>query len=113
MNGQPEYNTGALAEADAEPGAVENRLTLNPSDERWKAKVESWEDGQTYPITGGKIRQIAPGEFEVVDLQFGGAEEVSDKGEGHPQGAEDMPPAPDRSGYNNPAIDRLMEQERR
>jgi len=108
-SGQPtEYNTGPLADAEGESGAVDNRLDLNPNDERWKATLESWEDGQEYPITGGRIRQISPGTFEVIDLKFGGAEEMPDKGEGHPQMSEDMPPAPDHSdGYTNPAMERL------
>jgi hypothetical protein len=53
-----------------DPGAVDNRLSLDPNDPRWKKKLAGWEDGGRYPITIGGIAlemdQISPGEFEIV-----------------------------------------------
>ncbi len=50
-----------------EPGAVDNRLSITPSD---FPAVADWEDGQSYDISelgeGVQLRQISPGEFEVM-----------------------------------------------
>lgn len=50
----------------AEPGAVENRLSINPAD---FPEIEDWEDGQSYEIKIGgtktRMTQISTGEFEV------------------------------------------------
>lgn len=103
----PEYKTGNMAEAEGEPGAVENRLTLSTSDPRFKDKLEAWEDGGEYPIKSGTIRQISPGEFEIIKLDLGGSSErTSDKGEGEPmQSGEDG--TRKQSMYRNPAIENL------
>lgn len=51
----------------AEPGAVDNRLSLVPSD---FPMTETWEDGMEYDLSelgpDTKIRQISPGEYEVI-----------------------------------------------
>lgn len=47
-------------------GEVENRLSLNVGE---FPMIGKWEDGKEYPLTalkGAKLRQISPGEFEVV-----------------------------------------------
>lgn len=50
-----------------EPGETDNRLSLIPSD---FPAIEGWEDGEEYSLTdlpkGTKLRQISPGEFEVI-----------------------------------------------
>lgn len=50
-----------------EPGAVDNRLSLTPAD---FPAVESWKDGETYELSelgsDVKLRQISPGEYEVI-----------------------------------------------
>lgn len=53
-----------------DPGAVDNRLSLDPNDPRWKKMLAKWEDGGRYPIKigswSGEIDQLSPGEFEIV-----------------------------------------------
>jgi len=51
-----------------EGGAEDNRLSLNPNDPKWKDMVAAWEDGQEYDVSG-RIRQISPGEYEVVTMK--------------------------------------------
>lgn len=51
-----------------EPGAVDNRLSLDPSDERWKGYVDAWEDGKDYTVTM-TVNQISPGEYEVTEIE--------------------------------------------
>jgi hypothetical protein len=50
----------------SEPGAVDNRLSLNPD---MFPEIKDWEDGKSYDITVGSTKttmtQISPGEFEV------------------------------------------------
>ena len=55
---------GGGAAGTREPGAVENRLSLDPSDSRWP-ELAGWNDGDTYSgmIT---IEQVSPGEFQVT-----------------------------------------------
>jgi hypothetical protein len=56
-----------------EPGAVENRLSLDPTDGRWP-DLAGWTDGQKY--TGAiTLEQISPGEFLVTKF-------VSNDGDG-------------------------------
>lgn len=50
-----------------DPGAVDNRLSLDPGDPRWAKQIKDWEDGTDYTLKV-KLRQISPGEFEVVGL---------------------------------------------
>ena len=50
-----------------DPGETDNRLSLVPS--QFPA-IEEWEDGEEYDLSqlpkGTKLRQISPGEFEVI-----------------------------------------------
>jgi hypothetical protein len=59
--------SGGASSTDAgiEPGTVDNRLSLDPSDERWSKAVDSWEDGEEYELTLS-VKQISPGEYEVI-----------------------------------------------
>lgn len=67
-------DTAQLKNAE-EPGAVDNRLSLNPDA---FPVIKEWEDGEEYALTdlpaGTKLRQISPGEFEVVAPVESGAE---------------------------------------
>lgn len=104
--------TASLESRSAEgvdPGAVDNRLSLDPNDPRWKKTLASWEDGERYPITIGGIKlemdQISPGEFEIVG---GEAEEETEEDE--------EAPAPKKksyapSGKMNKAVRGMMDEE--
>lgn len=50
-----------------EPGSIDNRLSLNPSDDKWADKIDSWADGEKYTVTA-TVTQISPGEFQVEDV---------------------------------------------
>ena len=90
-----------LVDAD-EPGAVDNRLSLVPSD---FPAIEDWEDGETYKLSqvgkGVTLRQISPGEFEVLPP-------AAPPVEGEEEAA--APVAPRRRGYRNPAVEALAEE---
>lgn len=69
-----------------DPGAVDNRLSLDPNDARWKDMLAEWEDGQEYTVTL-TITQLSPGEFEVSRVSGEGespAEEATPKEEPEP-----------------------------
>ena len=55
-----------VAEAP-DPGAMDNRLSLDPNDPNWKEAIADWEDGEEYTLTVKAI-QISPGEFEVTEV---------------------------------------------
>lgn len=94
--------TGTDATMD-EAGAQDNRMSLDPSNPQWKDTVGSWEDGKTYTMTV-TLRQISPGEFEVLKAQ---AENESPAEDSTESGEEEMPM---RGGMNtgNPAIDDMI-----
>jgi len=50
-----------------DPGAEDNRLSLDPNNPDWKEAIADWEDGQEYELSV-KVRQISPGEFEVIEV---------------------------------------------
>lgn len=90
-------NEGAVE--PEEPGAVDNRMSLVPSD---FPAIEEWEDGEEYELSelgeGVKLRQISPGEFEVIPpAGVAGAEE------------EEAAPKK-RRGYANRAVEELAEE---
>jgi len=63
-----------------EPGAYDNRLSLDPHDERWPFVLQ-WEDGEEYTLSI-RVRQISPGEFEVLGAEeVGGTETEEEYGE--------------------------------
>jgi len=72
-----------------DPGAVDNRLSLDPSHPDWKDEIEDWEDGEEYDLKV-KVRQLSPGEFEVLEVKPQGDEESSDE-EGEDEDAEEEP----------------------
>jgi len=89
----PGYQTGNASEAIDEPGAVENRLSLDPTNDAWADTIGNWDDGEEYTVEV-KVRQISPGEFEVL--------EATPKEEAE----EEEQPAP-KKRYSNPAIANL------
>jgi len=97
-SGSP-YETGNMAD---EPGAVSNRLSLDPNDTRWSDTLGKWDDGQTYTVTV-TMRQMSPGEFEVTDLKSAAA---PDDESAETDDTADTAPAPAASS-DNPAIANL------
>lgn len=85
-----------------EPGAVDNRLSLVPSD---FPVIEDWEDGETYDLSelgdDVTLRQISPGEFEIIP------------GASARQQAAKEEAAPKRSGrpYKNPAVSSMADED--
>jgi hypothetical protein len=62
-----EYEPTAGQAGGLDAGEVENRLSLNPNDERWADELLGWEDGAEYVLANVRVIQISPGEFEVLD----------------------------------------------
>lgn len=87
-----------------EPGAVDNRLSLNPSDPKWKDKIDGWEDGQKYSITVS-VTQISPGEFEVDEMPEG---KPSEEGAGDETAGAEEEAETTHSPDGNPAMKKLM-----
>jgi len=52
---------------NSDPGAVDNRLSLDPNNVDWADEIADWEDGSEYTLTI-KVTQISPGEFEVNEV---------------------------------------------
>lgn len=67
MTGYPNQSPEARAGEAQDPGAVDNRLSLDPNDPNWKETISDWEDGEDYTVTV-TMRQISPGEYEVTGL---------------------------------------------
>lgn len=90
-----------------EPGATDNRLSLNPSQFEG---MEDWQDGETYNLKDVRIKQISQGEFEVISATVAPKEEAEEPGteeqvEGGPmEGSEAKTP----SDYPNPAVAKMM-----
>lgn len=89
-----------------EAGELDNRLSLNPNDDRWKSTLGAWKDGEKYTVTLS-IQQVSPGEFEVVSLEAQEAptepaEEETESG---------APAAKAGPTYPNPAIQKELEAE--
>lgn len=78
-----------------EVGALDNRLILDPSDDRWATSVGSWTDGEEYTFSEVKVRQISPGKFEVISATAAPAEaeEAEAPAEGEQESNESMNPA--------------------
>lgn len=62
-----------------EPGAVDNRLSISPAE---FPVIQKWRDGDTYDLaelgTDVRLRQISPGEFEVIPGVASTAPEVDE-----------------------------------
>lgn len=86
-----------------EPGAVDNRLSLVPSD---FPVIEDWADGEEYDLSDlgsdTKLRQISPGEFEVIPGAATRKQAVD----------EEASPTPKRTGrgYRNPAVEAMADE---
>lgn len=89
-----------------DPGAQDNRISIDPNDTRWAALLATWGDGGEYEVKA-KIRQISPGEFEVTELT--GEEGETDATSGAEETGE--PAAPQGGlGYRNPAVASLGDE---
>jgi len=101
---------------DNPPGATssddgsDNHLRLNPSQAEWKDAVESWEDGQTYVFEQVKVRQVSPGEYQVLSAVPEGAEPSGSEGERRETAEPEEPAQGDLSPEQeaNPTMRRLM-----
>lgn len=84
--------SGGVSSADAgvEPGTVDNRLSLDPSDSRWGKAVDSWEDGEEYEIKI-TVKQISPGEYEVLSATPTKEAESSAEDSSETEETDDMP----------------------
>lgn len=105
MNGESiNDRPGGLNASTQDPGEIENRLSLNPSDPDNRDFLGSWEDGEEYTMIV-KLRQISPGEFEVTKAtpQDAPAEES-----GEQPAATDDSAGTDAYGDVNPAVARMM-----
>lgn len=97
---------GMTPNRDDEAGEVDNRMSLDPSDSRWSTAIGSWKDGQTYSFPSVEMRQISPGEFEIISVKLPGASEEEapkDRGTGGEGNAEKG-----ADEYPNPAVRGLM-----
>ena len=91
-----------------DPGTIDNRLSLDPSDDRWKGYVDEWEDGKSYTVTA-KITQISPGEFEVVEIEDAKPADAAEEAKPGEDAAE-AAPSEISTTSDNPAIKNLMKE---
>jgi hypothetical protein len=91
-----------------EGGAVDNRLSLTPDQFPF---TKDWKDGSTYSLSV-QIRQISPGEFEVVKADEAGEPTAPEPGnEEQPSGEQQTTTEPEGespSDYPNPAVAKMM-----
>lgn len=113
MNGESVSDRpGGRYSQSQDPGEIENRLSLNPSDPDFKDFVGNWQDGEEYTMTV-TVRQVSPGEFEVTKAvpqdtpaeETGEAPAAADEGE---TASGDEPQGTDTYGNMNPAVARMM-----
>lgn len=92
-----------------EPGAVDNRLSLVPSD---FPVTEDWEDGQEYDLSelgdDVKLRQISPGEFEVIPGASARQAASDEEAAGEPPAKPSRGTA--KTGYRNPAVASMADE---
>lgn len=100
------------AAPDVEPGAVENRISLNPNDPEFQSVVGDWENGNFYTLNDVRVEQISPGEFKVIKIGSGSlASATAPEETPEPQGPEEAEaPQAGQTGvsYPNPAVAKLM-----
>lgn len=102
VTGTP-YESGPVS-IEGESGALDNVLTLNPNDGRWPA-VLRWKDDATYTFTNVKVRQVSPGQFEVISAEAGPQDE---QGGAEDQAAERAVQKTTPTGdYPNPGVANL------
>lgn len=92
-----------------EPGEVENRLSLNPNDPDFVDTIGDWEDGNEYTLSNVKVRQISPGEFEVLSVDSGSASSAEDA-EASPDAENAMEDQSEMGMSDNPAVRRMMKK---
>lgn len=102
-------NSAVLDSATADgpdPGSVDNRLSLDPSNPDWKEMIAKWKDGQEYKLEL-TVNQISPGEYEVTGVSAGSASE-NGEGEGseNEAEAETMP----KKGRVNSSVMRMADE---
>lgn len=88
-----------------EVGATDNRLSLNPNQFEG---MKDWTDGEEYTMTV-KVRQVAAGEFQVLDAQPQPAEENPEPGTEQQPEAEPTENEKEAGGPpSNPAVRSMM-----
>jgi len=111
MGRTPGASPSALTQDEA--GASDNRLSLDLNDSAFDF-TKDWADGQDYTLSNVRVRQLSPGEFEVISAEAGGAaeEEAPDERRGSMgEAAEEAEPntaATGGAGFRNPAIANIM-----
>jgi hypothetical protein len=96
-----------------EPGASDNRLTLDPNDTAFDFTKE-WSDGEDYVLKNVRVRQLSSGEFEVLSAEEGDdAEDKTPAGRRGAMGesgeATEMGTSNEGGdGMRNPAIAKIM-----
>lgn len=97
---------GTLAYDEA--GASDNRLSLNP--DQFEV-TKDWEDGNTYNLAL-KVRQISPGEFEVIEATAAGEKPEEPGTEEQPQAQPNNEDIEQPGNYPNPAVSKMMKRGR-
>lgn len=98
-----------------EQGASDNRMSLNPHS-YLDGEMEEWKDNTMYVLNGVQVRQISPGEFEIVGVASGKAvsddqeQEPETMDEGEPSDAGGMPEQGSEASYPNPAVAKMMDE---
>lgn len=104
---------GTTMQAEDEAAADDNRLSLNPNDERWSEDLSGLADGGEATLTL-RVRQVSPGEFQVLDM------DACEPGEGNEEATEEVqterpdvgaggaPMHQATRGLTNPAIVAMM-----
>jgi len=77
MLNSPSHSLESRTADGVDPGAVDNRLSLDPGNAQWSEQISDWVDGNTYTITA-KVVQISPGEFEVTSIEAEDSEEETE-----------------------------------
>lgn len=92
---------GEPADAIDEPGEIENRLSINPSDEKYADTVGQWEDGKVYVFKEVHARQVSSGEFEVLKA-------IPEESDEEPPDVEEEEAPAEAGDYHNPAVSGMM-----
>ena len=105
----PISNSTALESRPADnsdPGAVDNRLSLDPNNPDWADAIADWEDGSEYTLTV-KVTQISPGEFEVSEVT---PEAESESEDAEPEEEEEPMMKGKAGGKVNKAVRNMMRE---
>lgn len=115
-NMSPRQNMHGSAMPMDEQGASDNRMSLNPNT-FLDGEMANWEDNTMYVLDGVQVRQISPGEFEIVGVTSGKAQtdeaeqpaEEMGEGTGEEAGG-GMPEQGGEASYPNPAVAKMMDE---